>query len=83
MSRMECLRETCVKDWFENRNKFLGNNGHDNSFILRLETNHISRFSMLAIKANAHYSFSSIATEICTYIESDGVFARNLRERLA
>ena len=22
MSRMECLRETCEKDWFEKRNKF-------------------------------------------------------------
>ena len=82
MNQMECLRETCVEDLFEKKKQISRDNCHEYSFSLRLKMRHISRFFLLVIKAVSQLSCSSIATKTWSLNESDGVFARNLREGL-
>ena len=79
---MECLRETYVKDLFEKKKQISSDNGLKYSLSLRLKIRHISMFFMLVIKAILRWSCSYIATKIWSLNESDGVFARNLREGL-
>ena len=82
MIQMECLRETCVKNYFGKKKQISRDNGPEYSFCLRFKMRHISRFFKLVIKAVSQLSCSSIASKIWSLNESDGVFARNLREGL-